>query len=187
MDGLNVPLHSFLIKDASKAAELPLALVQAIVKVESSGDTFAFNPEPHYRYLWNVAENKPFRALTPEERASERPPADFPRPAGVPRDAEWWGQQASWGLMQVMGGTARWLGFGGKWLPALCDPRIGLEWGCKYLRRLVERHGSLADAVAAYNAGDAIRGEDGKYINQEYVDKVTRAVVEHGYWDSLPQ
>lgn len=187
MDGLTIPLGSFFIRDAASAAGLPLPLVQAIVAVESGGRTYAYNPEPHYRYLWNVAENKPFRTLTPAERASERPPADFPRPAGVARDAEWWAQQASWGLMQVMGGTARWLGFMGPDLAALCEPRIGMKWGCAYLERLVKRYGSLQDAVSAYNQGAPAKGPDGKYLNQGYVDKVIGAAVKGGYWDSFPQ
>ena len=167
-----VPFTSYLIREAAAAADLPLSLVQAVVAIESSGRPYAYKPEPPYRWLWDVRKGEPFRAITPAERASEYPPEDFRGPAGVTADAEWWGQQASWGLMQVMGATARWLGYTEPDLPALCDPAIGLKYGCLYLARQTKRHG-LAAGVAAYNAGSVVRvTADGPYINQGYVDKV---------------
>jgi soluble lytic murein transglycosylase-like protein len=39
----------------------------------------------------------------------------------------------SWGLMQVMGETAREHGFNAKFLNALCDPATGLSVGCGVL------------------------------------------------------
>ena len=154
--------------------QLPEQLVRAIVLVESNGDRFAWNPEPAYRYLFNVKTRMPFRALTPAEQVSETPPADFPTAAGD-RDAEWWGQQASWGLMQVMGGVARELGFAGHF-PGLCDPLEGLHYGCRHLAQLIERfskkHG-LRGAVGAYNAGSPrYVGNTAVLVNQGYVDKV---------------
>ena len=85
---------------------LPPLLITALVEQESAGDPYAWNPEPRYRYLWDVKRNAPFRTPTEAERASEIPPHDFPT-LGGDRDQEWWGQQASWGLMQVMGAVAR--------------------------------------------------------------------------------
>src|SRR5437899_2957568 len=41
----------------------------------------------------------------------------------------------SWGLGQVMGQTARELGFTGQFLTELCDPPIGLEFCCRKLRK----------------------------------------------------
>lgn len=160
----------------AKVYALPPRLVLAMIRVESGGDTWAWNPEPHYPYLWNVSKNTPFRPLTAAERSSETPPGDFPTWAGD-RDAEWWGQQASWGCLQVMGAVAREYGFRGH-LPGLCDVRVGIEYGCKHLSALVRRHSDkgMRAVAAAYNAG-SVRYIDGTslFVNQAYVDKVARA------------
>ncbi len=63
---------------------------------------------------------------------------------------------ASYGLMQLKPDTARFFGWNGAFVTELCDPRTGLEYGCRYLRWLADQ--VLAsdgwEAVAlAYNAG----------------------------------
>lgn len=128
-------------------------LVEAVVTKESSGNPFAWNPEPQYRYLWDVKKNAPFRALTAAEGLSEIPPADFPFLAGD-RDQEWWGQQASWGLMQVMGAVAREHGYRDPYLPSLCQPVQGLAYGCKHLAKAIKRTAGATDrALSIYNSG----------------------------------
>lgn len=147
--------HAPLVETFAAYCAMPEELVLAIVQVESSGDPWAWNPEPHYRYLVNVRTGQPFRALTPLERNSETPPKDFPCLAGDP-DQEWWGQQASWGLMQLMGACARERGFKGPYLTELCDPAMNLRYGCQHLnfmrRRYFDRHG-LAGVLSAWNTG----------------------------------
>lgn len=146
-------------------------LIEAIVQKESSGDPFAWNPEPAYRYLWDVRRNQPFRALTAEENASERPPSDFAALAGD-RDQEFWGQQASWGLMQVMGAVARELGFREPYLTKLIDVRINLMLGTRLLKRLLTRlNGSEILALQAYNGG---LGGVGKPAPKQYADAVLK-------------
>lgn len=145
------------IKMHADSARLPIHLVRAVVMVESAGNQWAWNPEPHYRYLVDATTGQPFRALTPAERASETPPDDFPSCPGLPddRDAEWWGQQASWGLMQVMGAVAREYGYK-DWHPRLCDIHAGLQYGCAHLSALRDRHYARhgwAGVLAAYNTG----------------------------------
>lgn len=130
---------------------LPVHLIAAICAKESSFHPGAWRPEPVYRFLWNVAKGEPFRRLTPAEIASETPPSDFPK-LGGPSAQEWWGQQASWGLMQVMGANAREHGFRGVYFTDLCDPEIGLEFGCRFMARLLARN-PVEDALSAYNAG----------------------------------
>ena len=166
---------SILIQSAAAGAGLPPLLLIAIIEQESGGNLWAWNPEPRYRYLWDVKRNRPFRTLTEGERASESPPHDFPALAGD-RDQEWWGQQASWGLMQVMGAVAREHGFRGAYLTELCDPELNLEYGCRHLTALRGRfhqaHG-WAGVIAAYNAGSPRRiSEGGPFENQKYVDQV---------------
>jgi soluble lytic murein transglycosylase-like protein len=125
-----------LIEAAAQARDLDPNLVEAQILKESTGNPWAYNPEPRYRYLWNVATNQPFRPLTLGERVSEEPPPDFPFLRGD-RDQEWWAQQASWGLCQVMGATAREEGFRGPYLTQLCDPATNLPIGCSVLAKLL--------------------------------------------------
>lgn len=147
------PVISALTLDAADSVGLPFALVTAIVQVESGGNRYAWNPEPRYRYLWNVKTQRPFRSVLPVELAAKFPPKDFPALAGDP-DQEWWGQQASWGLMQIMGAVAREQGFDAPYLPELTDPAANLLVGCRHLRGLVQwADGDLPRAAAAYNAG----------------------------------
>jgi len=147
-------------------------LVEAMVVQESSGDPWAWNPEPRYRWLWNLETDRPFRALKPVEIHDETPPPDFPRLAGD-RDQEWWGQQASWGLLQLMGALARELGFRGPYLSQLCEPSLNLDLGCRHVARLVTwADGNLDQALAAYNAG---KGGWRSAQAQQYVRLVHRA------------
>jgi len=130
------------------------ALVCAVIEQESQWEQWAINPEPDYRYLWDVAKWKPFRTLAPAERFAEKPPADFPCMRGEDRDAEWWGQQMSWGLMQEMGAVARECGFKGRFLAQICDVDTGLEYGCAHLARKLERAGgNVSQALQAWNGG----------------------------------
>lgn len=128
-------------------------LVRAIVCVESGGNPYAWRPEPRYRYLWDVAKGEPFRLLTVAERASEEAPSDFPCLAGSPNQ-EWWGQQASFGVLQIMGAVARERGFKGLYLTELCNPSVNLEFGCSHLASLMDwANGDEDKACRAYNAG----------------------------------
>jgi hypothetical protein len=141
------------VEHAARKRQLDPDLVEAVCRIESSGFRWAWNPEPVYRYLWNVKTKQPFRKMTAAEISSKTPPADFPCLAGD-RDQEWWAQQASWGLMQVMGAVAREHGFQEPYLTQLCEVRYGLEFGCDVLaRRLTWAKGDTAKALAAYNAG----------------------------------
>jgi len=168
---------------AANEHELPPALVIAIVATESGWNPSAWRVEPPYRYLWDNRTGKPFRHLTHAEIASEEAPSDFHAIAGQSRDTEWWGQQASWGLMQVMGAVARENGFK-EAFPALCNPHTGLHYGCAHLHDLVHHYRGRygwAGVVAAYDAGSPRRGDDGRWVNQSYVDMV----ASHGAADLI--
>lgn len=81
---------------------------------------------------------------------------------------------ASWGLMQLLLSTAREvLSQPNLTTTQLIQPRVNIEAGTKFLSQLWTRFGNMRDATAAYNAGSPRLGKDGKYVNQDYVDKVT--------------
>jgi soluble lytic murein transglycosylase-like protein len=95
----------------------------------------------------------------------------------------------AYGLMQVLLGTARDLGYRGP-AEALFDPALSLDLGSRLLAQNIARAGAGGGisqteietrAIAAYNAGwskarpgDAPRAADGSLINAAYVDLVRR-------------
>jgi soluble lytic murein transglycosylase-like protein len=82
---------------------------------------------------------------------------------------------ASWGLMQLLLKTAQdVLGNASLNTTQLMQPRVNIEAGTKFLSQLWSRFGNMRDAIAAYNAGSPRLGADGKYVNQDYVDKVSK-------------
>lgn len=162
------------IREFSDNYDLPYGLINAMVQVESGGDADAWNPEPHYRWFWDVHKQAPFRALRSGEVEAKYPPSDFPCLKGD-RDQEWWAQQASWGLLQVMGAVARERGCRAPYLTALLRPRVGLEYGCAHLahykKRFIDSDG-WPGVIAAYNQGGVYRDSEGAFRNAGYVAKV---------------
>lgn len=145
-----------LIQAAAERHGLPVALVRAIVRVESDGNPWAARYEPGF-YDRYVAP-KPIRGKFPCSAQTESRL-----------------QATSFGLMQIMGATAREVGFSGVFLTELCDPATGLDWACRYLARLIHKYGSEERAVAAYNAGSPRKTPENRWVNQPYVDKIRAA------------
>lgn len=158
------------ISHHSRAFNLPAEMIAAMIVVESAGQIHAWRPEPRYRWLWDVQQDRPFRSLTRAERDQEAAPRDFPYIRGVGyRNAEWWGQQASWGPMQIMGAVARETGFTG-WFPALCSTSTGVKQGVKFLKILWRRHWhnhGAAGVLRAYNTGSPGQTEAGLRYQQK--------------------
>lgn len=121
-----------MVAEAARNHGLPASLVGAMVTVESSGDPRATRYEPKF-YSRYVAG----QGFDPKEAR---------------------GRATSWGLMQVMGETARMLGFTGPF-ETLLDPAVGLAWGCAYLARLRNRYpgDSWETICRAYNGGPGNR------------------------------
>lgn len=94
---------------------------------------------------------------------------------------------ASYGLMQLLYGTSKALGFTGP-ATGLYDPTTNIRLGTRFLadlsRTAAQRQFGIDSAISAYNGGfSAVRPGDGKrvtnepgspFINQAYVDKVLR-------------
>jgi soluble lytic murein transglycosylase-like protein len=59
----------------------------------------------------------------------------------------------SFGLMQVMGLVAMELGWRGYFLTELCDPDIGVDYGCRKLQKCFATHGDPEPSLRAYNGG----------------------------------
>ena len=136
----------------------PLLLI-AIMSVESG-----FNP-------W-VMRYEPKSALLVT-------PGKFALICSITGGTEILSQRVSWGLCQVLGATARDLGYK-LVLSSLCDPLTNLELACQYLRRLGERYTDTYDIAAAYNAGSVRRDGNGDYINYKYTNAIASARARHG-------
>lgn len=130
---MNVPEElKAVIAVASLEHRLPPDLVAAICFVESGMDTWAVRFEPRWRW-WNN-------------------PVLWARKVATTHKTERILQQCSWGLMQIVGATARDRGFALDF-PQLCIPKVGIEYGCKHLRWNIDRWKGIEQAVQAYNAG----------------------------------
>lgn len=141
------------------AGTLPVGLVAAIIEVESGWDTYAMRYEPVFAARYITRE--------------------LVQPRGVcTRLTEELSLAMSWGLMQIMGQTARELGFDRPYLAALCDPAPGIEYGCRLLRQKWQRYAKeygVGGVISAYNAGKPRTNDRGQWVNQDYVDKVKSA------------
>lgn len=131
-------------------------LLCAIIDVESSWRPYAVRFEP----IFNLSRIE-----------SDIP--GFAKENGITVDTERVLLKCSWGLGQVMGATARSLGFMGP-LPQLCEPYVGALWAARYLLKITKKYKSRNDQIAAYNAGSATFDSFKNYVNQPYVDKVLK-------------
>lgn len=128
-------------------------------------DKWKKHPYKDYAYLGNSTSI--YRYLRIHGRANEIQLGDFSKPAN------WW-LAGSHGWMQILGCTALEMGFY-KDEPEIYDPFQNLYYGTLYLLKQLDRYnGAKEEAVAAYNAGTAIKNNNGLFINQLYVDRVLK-------------
>jgi soluble lytic murein transglycosylase-like protein len=131
---------------------LEKSFVRALILKESSGNQWATRYEPGFRYLESIAF--------------------WANRLGQSEETETVQQKTSFSYMQIMGGTARWLGFSGN-LAQLYLPEVGIHYGCMLLARKLKKYGNYLDAISAYNNGNAQKIGT-KFTNQAYVDDVMR-------------
>lgn len=138
--------------------------------VDQIAPQFGVDPDVVEAIVWTESSGNP-RARRYEPHQDRNPDADT---AGV--DDGITEDDASYGLGQIMGYTARRLGFKNKDFSALYDERLSITFLCKLLHlELKAVGGDLKCALARYNGGP--RGnprKDGTLRNQAYVDKVFR-------------
>ena len=131
-------MHSELIPVAQEIAiyhGLDPALVCAIIEQESAWNPHAIRYEPAFfaRYVAPLFTNNKVEPPTNTEAHS---------------------RAISWGLMQVMGQSAREMGFAGHYLSELCDPAVGIEVGCTlFAYKLRFAMGNTSQALQSWNGG----------------------------------
>lgn len=117
-----------LAKETAARHALAPEIVCAVCEQESSWNPWAIRYEPAFRQRY-VA------------------------PLGLPPTEEI-ARSISWGLMQVMGETAREAGFTEKFLSALAGPATGLEFGCIVLADKFSRaDNNPSQALQLWNGG----------------------------------
>lgn len=146
-----------LITETAIRHDLPPEIVRGMVIVESGGNTRATRHEPAFkrRYI---------------------DPLKFP-------EKEAYARATSWGLLQIMGQTARSIGYKGPF-EDLLKPENGLEWGCEYLEAIRAKYPRepWEVIVRAYNGGPGNRHNTANH----YPDKVLVAMG-GGEWPSDEQ
>lgn len=121
-----------LAKQQAQTLGLDHRLVCAVCEQESSWDTWSIRYEPEFylHYLLPLVVSGKIDDAT-EARA----------------------RAFSWGLMQVMGETAREHGYAGH-LAELCKPATGIAIGCRVLAaKLAGAQGDVERALLAWNGG----------------------------------
>ena len=131
-----------MIREQAKKFKLSPILVSAVCQVESAMNPNAVRFEPKWVYWFQP---------------------EVVRPPGTSLATEKAFQMCSWGLMQVMGAVYREYGYRG---PLHCV-RIEdqLFYGCKHLRRKIERYG-MKEGVQAYNTGSPLNNGDYRYYHK---------------------
>ena len=121
-----------LARQAAAAHQLYPELVCAVCEQESAWNPWAIRYEPRFfgRYVAPLFTANKISAT------------------------EAYARGFSWGLMQVMGQVAREHGFAGASLPELCDPAVGLEFGCRVLAaKMAAAEGDVTRALLLWNGG----------------------------------
>jgi len=85
----------------------------------------------------------------------------------------------SYGLMQVLVKTGRWVTNNPKLTPnELMNPTLNILVGVRYLAYLKKKYKTIDKMLASYNAGKPYmsKKDPTKFTNQRYVDKVRKAI-----------
>ncbi len=155
------------IERAAARESLPPALIAAVIQEESRFNPWATRAEAQYL----------------RSRSVRRESARFARQhrLGPTAYTELLDRSRSYGLMQVMGETAREQGFTAPFLAELYVPANAIAHGAKLLAQLLRRyHNDTLSAISAYNQGTARMVRRGRYqpavfANARYVYRVAIA------------
>jgi soluble lytic murein transglycosylase-like protein len=148
-----------LIRRECEDVGVDTALALAIAKCESAFNPAAIRFEAHWRYF-NAPHKWAAKLYITEATEKQL-------------------QMFSFGVFQLMGGTARDIGYDGP-LVALLEPTPGVVWGVKNIKRLAEKYESEEHLIAAYNAGTPRRdARTGEFMNQIYVNRVKDALKKY--------
>lgn len=156
------PFETLIASNALKFGIDP-DIISAIILTESGGNTWAVRYEPMYKWVLGVTAIR-----------------EYSEAIGITVETIMISQKMSFGLMQIMYAIALdEYDFRGS-PTMLCEPSVGIDYGCRHLRKFIDRYGASneSDYISAYNQGSARKTEGGMYWNQKYVDKVYKHLRE---------
>lgn len=127
------------LKEAERQTDVKKELLLAVIMQESTGNPFAFRFEPKFfdKYL----------------KGKELEKLGGHVPTLCSKITELAARGFSWGLMQIMGQTAREFGFDMEFLSALLEPKHNIELGAKILKHHLNNADSVESALLKYNGG----------------------------------
>lgn len=137
-------------------------VILAIAHVESALDQYAVRFEANYK--WTVTVERYAKLL------------------GITAATEQVLQRMSWGPMQLMGANARGFGFEGHLTQLAGDVEAAMDLSVQFLQQRYKLNepdmrairGWSEPAIAAYNAGSAVRLANGRWANEDYVKRVRK-------------
>lgn len=128
-----------VIYRVSRESGINPQLIAAIIWQESRANPFAMRYEPAFfdKYI----KDKKLTGFIPSFKL-------------ISESTERNARATSFGLMQVMGATAREVGFEATFLSELCDVQNGIEVGVKVLKaKLAKANDDIMKALLLYNGG----------------------------------
>jgi len=93
--------------------------------------------------------------------------------------------RTAWGLMQIIGGTARTVLNFKEPFKKLLHPEVNLRLGADFVKILQSRYKKETDVISAYNQGQPFRDAKGRYKNQSYVNKILSAKRDMALWVNI--
>ena len=120
------------------------ALVAAVIDHETGGtwDSYTTRNEDAFfgRYVFDE-QSQQYKIVIPPDSIRSR-------------STEARTRAMSFGLMQVIGETAREMGLASRYITSLCDPDIGVDLGCKVLKSKIDAAGGdISGGLSRYNGG----------------------------------
>lgn len=155
-----------LIDDAASHYDLNRDVVAAVIYQESRGNIWAIRYEPRF-YDRHLAHKKRGDLC-----------GYVPRGAPTLR-TELVSRATSFGLMQIMGETARWRGYKARYLSSLLNPATNIDFGCRYLRYLLNLSTAKTEQEQYSTALEKYNG------SKEYPKIIFRLIDEKQYKEIL--
>lgn len=135
--------YSKFIVENARRYQLNPKLIAAVIYQESKGEARACRYEKNFfnRYIKNKAKSD-LLGHVPKEHICTL-------------DTEMMLRATSFGLMQIMGETARENGFDSDHLLDLVDPEENINLGSRLIHKFLQDTGTLEKALLRYNGGEA--------------------------------
>ena len=134
--------YSELIRSNARKYGVDPVLIAAIIVQESSEYPFSFRyEEGFYQWLLRTLKKRPILL------------GYVPRKYGITLATERKARAFSYGLMQIMGETAREYGFDRESLLELTNPELNIELGCKIVQKLFIKHANEEKVLLRWNGG----------------------------------